>query len=165
MVDFKDIYIKIFREVRDDEKILRLLEIEPLKSDASPTDKNNFLKKLKTQIIDTANPGDMLNDYSSKLCVHESDGSYRSGVEDYGYISIDIHTTQDKDAIDRRHLKIMQRLIEILDSNERVKAGKEKLNIGLEGLVYKSRPSQTNVSTGWEKHTVLFEYKFLTNIF
>lgn len=160
MIDFKDIYTKIFREIRDDDEMLRLLEVE---KDA-PT-RNAFIKKLRTQVIDTVSPGDMLNDYSTKLCIHEADGSYRAGVEDYGYIAIDIHTTQDKDARDRRHLLVLKRLIEVLDTRERKKGSKKPVDIGLQGLVYKRRPNTTYVSTGWEKHTVLFEYKFLTNLF
>ncbi len=160
MIDFKDVYTKIFREIRDDDTLISLLEI-----DKENMDRNAFIGKLREQVMDTANPGDMLNDYSTKLCIHEADGSYRNGVEDYGYVAIDIHTTQDKDAIDRRHLQVLKRLIEVLDTRERKREMKIPLDIGLQGLVYKRRPSTTYVSTGWEKHTVLFEYKFLTNLF
>lgn len=160
MVNIRDVYIKIFREIRDDPQMIELLEI-----DQASMDRNSFLKQLKTQIIDTANPGDMLNDYSTKICIRESSGSYRTGVEDIGFVALDIHTTQDKDAVSRNHLKILQRLIEILDSSERRKQNKEPLDVGLEGLIYTQRPSTTFVSTGWEKHTILFRYKYLTNFY
>lgn len=115
--------------------------------------------------MDTSNPGDMLNDYSTKICIRESDGSYRNGVEDIGFIAIDIHTTEDKDSANRIHLSILQRVIEILDSYERRKTDKKPLKIGVDGLVYAKRPSTTFVSTGWEKHTILFKYKYLTNLY
>jgi hypothetical protein len=159
LVDFKDIYTKIFRAIRDDDQLVSLLEI-----DKGSLSQNDFIKKLRKQVMDTSNPGDMLNDYSTKICIHEAEGSHRFEVEDYGYVALDIHTTQDKDAIDRRHLKVLKRLIEVLDSKERKKEGKEPLDIGLQGLVYTRRPSTMYVSTGWEKHTVLFEYKFLTTL-
>lgn len=159
MVDIRDIYIKIFREIRDDEKLISLLEIDK----ASMTE-NEFIKQLRKQVLDTAKPGDMLNDYAPKLCIHEAEGSYRDVVEDYGFVAIDIHTTSDKDEKNRVHLKILQRLIEVLDTRERKKIGKNRVDVGLEGLVYKRRPNTAVISTGWEKHTVLFEYKFLTNI-
>lgn len=160
VVDFKKIYVKIFHVFRDDEELLKLLEIDR----ASFTDENKFIHRLRKQVSDMSTPSDMLNDYSTKLCIHEYDGSYRDGVQDVNYLAIDIHTTQDKDAVDRRHLKIIKRVIELLDTVERKKQGLPPLNIGLEGLVYKSRPNTNYASTGWEKHTVLFEYKFLTNI-
>ena len=115
--------------------------------------------------MDTSSPGDMLNDYSAKICIRESDGSYRNGVEDIGFIAIDIHTTEDKDSANRIHLSILQRVIEILDSYERRKTDKKPLKIGVDGLVYVKRPSTTFVSTGWEKHTILFKYKYLTNLY
>ena len=128
-------------------------------------DRNSFLKQLRSQVMDTSSPGDMLNDYSTKICIRESDGSYRNGVEDIGFIAIDIHTTEDKDSANRIHLSILQRVIEILDSYERRKTDKKPLKIGVDGLVYVKRPSTTFVSTGWEKHTVLFKYKYLTNLY
>ena len=115
--------------------------------------------------MDTSSPGDMLNDYSTKICIRESDGSYRNGVEDIGFIAIDIHTTEDKDSANRIHLSILKRVIEILDSYERRKTDKKPLKIGVDGLVYVKRPSTTFVSTGWEKHTILFKYKYLTNLY
>ena len=140
--------------------MLELLEI-----DKSAMDRNSFLKQLRSQVMDTSNPGDMLNDYSTKICIRESDGSYRNGVEDIGFIAIDIHTTEDKDSANRIHLSILQRVIEILDSYERRKTDKKPLKIGVDGLVYVKRPSTTFVSTGWEKHTILFKYKYLTNLY
>ena len=140
--------------------MLELLEI-----DKSAMDRNSFLKQLRSQVMDTSNPGDMLNDYSTKICIRESEGSYRDGVEDIGFIAIDIHTTEDKDSANRIHLSILQRVIEILDSYERRKTDKKPLKIGVDGLVYVKRPSTTFVSTGWEKHTILFKYKYLTNLY
>lgn len=141
--------------------MLSLLEVD---RDSYP-DENSFIKRLREQITDTTNPDNMLNDYSTRLTIHETGDSYRNGVEDVGFVTIDIHTTQDKDRIDRRHLVILKRLIEILDSGERKARGKQPLDIGLEGLVYRSRPSSSYVSTGWEKHSIVFEYKFLTNFY
>ena len=157
MFDLKKINIEIFRAIRDDEKMIDLLEI-----DKSVMDNDTFISALRKQVLDTQKPDNLLNDYSTRLCIHDTPGGSANDREEVGYVAIDIHITQDKTAIDRRHLVIIKRLIEILDTTNRKKEGLTKLNIGLYGLSYRRRnQEQISNSTGWEKHTVVFEYKYL----
>lgn len=157
MFDLKKVNIEIFRAIRDDVKIINLLEIEK-----NTMDKDTFLSALRKQVLDTQKPDNLLNDYSTRICIHDTPGGSANDIEEIGYVAIDIHITQDKTAIDRRHLMIIKRIIEILDTTNRQKEGLKPLNIGLYGLSYRRRSQdQISNSTGWEKHTVIFEYKYL----
>lgn len=157
MFDLKKVNIEIFRAIRDDEKLIELLEI-----DRSNMDRDTYIEFLRKQVLDTENPDNLLNDYSTRICIHDSAGGLATTIEETGYIAIDIHITQDKTAVDRRHLMIIKRIIELLDTSNRRNAGLAPLPIGLYGLNYKRRdPNQESNSTGWEKHTVIFEYKYL----
>ena len=157
MFDLKKINIEIFKAIRDDDKIIDLLEI-----DKASMDKDTFICALRKQVLDTQKPDDLLNNYYTRICVHDTPGGNANDIEEVGYIAIDIHITQDKTAHDRRHLMIIKRIIEILDSTNRRKLGLKPLNIGLYGLSYRRRQQdEMSNSTGWEKHTIIFEYKYL----
>ena len=155
MFDLKDIYVKVFCAIRDDKKLLDLLEIDV------GNDYNKFIATLRDRVIDSPSPDDLLNNNATRICIYESTSSQYMNT-DIGYLKIDIHITQDKNSLDRRVLKIIKRIIEILDTKEREKNGMDRLDIGLDGLVFNKRlPAQQVSYSGWDKYSLLFEYKYI----
>lgn len=160
MIDIKDVYVQTFLAIKEDTQLLDLLEIE-----YENIEENEFMNKLRTQIVDTSFPTDLLTDNATRLCIHEQDESYKSGMfQETAYLAIDINITKDKNALDRRSFLIMKRLIEVLDSKQRERQYKQPLKIGLYGLEYVTRllkDQRYSSTTGWERYTVVFKYSYL----
>lgn len=117
MLDIKKIHIEVFKALSSDSELLRLLEI-----DSSLLKGNDLLNQLRIQIVDNPSPDDLLNNYATRLCIYESNCTINSSRHlETGILCVDIHCTQDKNSVDRRILKVAQRVIEILDSEERKK--------------------------------------------
>lgn len=159
MFDIKNIYIQIFLAIKNDDKLLDLLEI----THGFDVDDNTFLTSLRKQILEMSEPNDLLNDYSTKICVHERDGTYSArAYEEVGYVCIDIHIAKDRNVRDNRLSEIVKRIIEVLDTKQRLKQGLNKLDIGLYGLTLKTRTlNELSNSSGWEKYSIVFEYKYI----
>lgn len=159
MFNIKNIYIQIFLAIKSDDKLLDLLEIDH----GSEVDENTFLTSLRKQVLEMSEPNDLLNDYNTKVCVHERNGSYNSrSYEEVGYICVDIHIAKDRNVRDNRLSEIVKRIIEILDSKQRARQGLSKLDIGLYGLTLKTRTlNELSNSSGWEKYSIVFEYKYI----
>lgn len=158
MIDIRNIYIQIFLAIKNDTELLDLLEIK-----YQGVDENTFLTNLRKQVLEMSQPNDLLNDYSTKVCVHERDGSHQPrSFEEVGYMCVDIHMAKDRNVRDNRLAVIVKRIIEILDTRQREKQGLKKLDIGLYGLTYKTRAfGELSNSSGWEKYTITFEYKYI----
>lgn len=155
MFDLKEVYVKVFRAIRDDQTLLDLLEIEV------GDDYNQFLTTLRDRVIDSPSPDDLLNNNATRICIYENQSDKYMNT-DIGYIRLDIHITQDKNALDRRVLKIIKRLIEILDTKERKLQGLPRLGIGLDDLEFYQRlPAQEVSYSGWDKYSLLFRYKYI----
>lgn len=156
MIDIKKIHIEIFKALSSDSELLSLLEID------SSLSGNDLLSALRLQIIDNPSPDDLLNNYATRICIYESNCSTNNTEHiETGLLCIDIHCTQDKNNIDRRLLKVAQRIVEVLDSEERKKQSKQPLKIGLDGLqLYRRNFSMSGYSTGWNKYSIYFGYKF-----
>lgn len=157
MIDIRNIYIQTFLAIKADTKLLDLLEIK-----YKDVDENTFITNIRKQVTEGSAPDDLLNDYSTRLCVHERDGGYTTTYEDVGYINIDVHIAKDKNELDNRLSVIVKRVIEVIDTKQRQAQGLKQLDIGLYGLTYKSRTLQDLANnTGWEKYTITFEYKYI----
>lgn len=157
MFDIRNVYTQTFLAIKNDTKLLDLLEIE-----YEDVDENTFLTNLRKQITETSSPEGLLNDYSTRVCVHERDGGRTSGLDDVGYLCVDIHIPKDKNKLDNRLSRIATRVIEVLDTKERRKQGLPQLNIGLYGLTCKGRVlDELANNTGWEKYRITFEYTYL----
>lgn len=157
MLNIKNIYIQTFLAIKADTKLLDLLEIK-----YKDVDENTFLTNLRKQVIEGSNPDDLLNDYSTRLCVHERDGGYTTAYEDVGYINVDVHIAKDKNKLDNRLSDIVKRIVEVIDTKQRQSEGLKPLNVGLYGLIYKTRSLDNSTSnSGWEKYTITFEYKYI----
>lgn len=158
MVDFKDVFVQAFIALANDQKLLDLLEIDL----SGVTDENERMMKIRKSIIDASNPDGILTEYYTRLCIHEEDGSYQGINQEISYLAVDIHITKDKNGKDRRALQIMKRIIEVLDAKQRKKQGLKMLPVGLIGFRYtKHLQSKNLTNTGWEKYSVIFEYRFL----
>ena len=154
MIDIGNIYRQTFRAIKNDTELLDLLDVE-----YKGVDENTFLTNLRTQVIEGTAPDDLLNNYSTRLCLHELDGTSKGLLDEVSYFVVDIHITKDKNEQTGILSKIVKRLIEILDNKERAKQGLQPLPIGLYGLIYSKRKmSTTKSSTGWEKYTLTFKY-------
>ena len=157
MIDIKNIYIQTFQAIKNDKKLLNLLGVEH-----DGVDNNTFLKNLRAQVIEGTSPDDLINNYKTRLCIHERDGSHKGIYEEIGYIAVDIHITKQRNMSTGILSDIIKRLIEVLDSRQRKKEGLQPLSIGLYGLKYNTRKNNDKSdNTGWEKYTVIFEYKYL----
>lgn len=157
MIDFKKMYVETFKAIKNDTKLLDLLEIEH--KDLEP---NVVLKNVRKQIQETSRIEDLLKENAIKLAIHEGDQGYKSSIEETRYINIDILISKDKNRKERRALLLMQRLIEVLDTEQRKRRGLQALPIGLYGLEYRTQTLESrNTATGWEKFTVVFSYIYL----
>lgn len=158
MINIKDIYRETFLAIKKDTELLDLLEVK-----YNGVDENTFLTNLRKQVLETSEPENLLNDYSTRICIHERDGGFRTQREEVGYLTVDIHISKDKNKIDSRMSDVIKRVIEVLDTRERKKRGLDKLNIGLYGLQYRNRAfiETTNRGTGWEKYSIYFEYIYI----
>jgi hypothetical protein len=158
LINIKDIYRETFLAIKRDTKLLDMLEVV-----YDGVDENTFLTNLRKQVVEANEPENLLNDYSTRICVHERDGGYRTQREEVGYLAVDIHISKDRNKIDGRMSDIVKRVIEVLDTRERNKQGLGKLNVGLYGLQYKNRifAESRNRGTGWEKYTIYFEYIYI----
>ena len=157
LVDIKKIYIEVFGAIKNDTKLLDLLEVE-----YKDVDKNTFITNLRKQVVEGSSPDGLLKTYEVRLCVHERDGAFRGLHEDVGYLNIDIHISKDKNKTNGILSDIVKRIIEIIDTEERNKQGLQPLKVGLYGLCYKTRTFESRSSyTGWEKYSITFEYRYL----
>lgn len=158
MIDIKYIYKQTFKAIKNDTKLLDLLDVE-----YKDVDENTFLTNLRKQVIEGSSPEDMLNDYSTRICIHELSGKYQSGKrEEIAYLNIDIHITKDRNMQTGLVSDIVKRVIEIMDSKQRQRQGLQPLPIGLYGLTYNNRMfDEKSNTTGWEKYTISFEYRYI----
>lgn len=155
----KQVHVETFKALKNDTELLDLLEV-----DYKGLSPNEVMTNVRKQIIESSKPDGLLTDYSTRLAIHEEDGGFNGINTETSYLAIDIHITNDNNKKDRRALLIIQRLIELLDTKQRAKQGLPKLPIGLDGLVYTTKRVEnvsTRTTTGWEKYTVVFKYKFL----
>lgn len=116
---------------------------------------------IRESIREIIKPDDIMNNNKTRLCVHPDTGSWNPNRMVVKYLAVDIHITNDHDEIDRRGNKILKRVIEILDSRERKLHGMDPLPIGLIGLQYKNDKQEETNNSGWQKYSVVFEYRFL----
>lgn len=157
MIDIRNIYRQTFNAIKKDTRLLDLLDVE-----YKGVDNNTFLDNLRTQVTEGSAPDDLINNYKTRLCIHERDGGYKGKREEVGYFQVDIHITKDKNMQTGRLSDIIKRTIEILDTRQRKVQGLQPLNIGLYGLEYKTRFFEDRShNTGWEKYTVVFEYRYI----
>lgn len=157
MIDIKNIYIQTFLAIKNDTKLLDLLEVK-----YKDVDENTFLTNLRKQVVEGSAPEGLLNDYSTRVCVHERDGGYTTTYEDVGYLCVDVHIAKDKNKLDNRLSDIAKRIVEVLDTRQRMKEGLKPLDVGLYGLTYKNRILEELANnTGWEKYSIVFEYKYI----
>ena len=158
MIDIKNIYKQTFKAIKNDTKLLDLLEVE-----YKNVDENTFLTNLRKQITETSAPERLLDDYKTRLCIHERTGSYYNNYEEVGFLVVDIHVAKDKNTRTGIMSDVIKRVIEVLDTRQRKKEGLPQLDIGLYGLSYNTRmfnEGRTN-NTGWEKYSIVFEYRYL----
>lgn len=159
MSRLKQAYVETFKALKNDTELLDLLEI-----DYNNKTPQEVMANVRKQIVDGSQIDDLLEEYSTRLAIYEKNSDVVIDNVETNYLSIDIHITYDNNKIDRRALLIAERLIEILDSRHRKRRGLQPLDIGLDGLEYYTRKTETTASktvTGWEQYTVLFRFKYL----
>ncbi|RHU03335.1 hypothetical protein [[Eubacterium] hominis] len=157
IVDFRDIFVKTFVALANDSELIKLLDIDL----AEVTDSNERMGKIREQIKESIKPNDILNNNNTRLCIHPETGEWQPSRQVIKYLAVDVHITNDRDEIDRRANKIVKRIIEVLDTRERKLHNLKPLEIGLIGLQYKKDSAEESQSSGWQKYSVVFEYRFL----
>lgn len=154
MFDIRKLYKETFRAIKNDTKLLDLLDVN-----YKGLDENTFLTNLRVQVVESTEADGLLNNYKTRLCIHELSSSQATYVDDTRYLAVDIYITQDRNMQTGLLSDIEKRIIEIFDSKERLKQGLEPLNIGLYGLTYRNTNANTRSgSTGWMKQTIVFKY-------
>ena len=66
MYDIRKIYRETFRAIKNDTKLLDLLKVK-----YKDVDENTFLTNLRTQVIESTDVDDLLNNYSTRFCIHD----------------------------------------------------------------------------------------------
>ena len=156
MFDIRKVYKETFKAIKKDTQLLDLLKVK-----YKDVDNNTFLTNLRAQVIESQTVDDLLNNYSTRLCIYELTSGYVTDVDAIRYLAVDIYITQDRNMQTGLLSDIVKRVIEIFDSKERQKQGLEPLDIGLYGLTYRNRIANTRSgSTGWLKHTLVFKYTY-----
>lgn len=157
MIDIKNIYKQTFRAIKNDTKLLDLLGVE-----YKDVDENTFLTNLRKQVTETSKPDRLLDDYNTRLCIHERDGGYRGKYEEVGFLTVDVHVSKDRNMRTGEMSDVVKRVIEVLDTRQRKKQGLPQLDIGLYGLNYNTRTfNEKSNNTGWEKYSIIFEYRYI----
>lgn len=157
MIDIKKVYVQAFLAIKNDTKLLDLLGVAHENVDA-----NTLVATLREQVIEATTPENLLNNYKTRLCIHERDGGYRGKREAVDYLAIDIHIPKDRNMQTGLLSDIVKRLIEVLDTGQRKKQGLQPLKVGLYGLKYNTKVFSERAGTvGWEKYTVVFEYRYI----
>ena len=157
MIDIKKVYIQAFLAIKNDTQLLDLLDVEH-----ENVDTNTLMTNLREQVVEASTPENLLNNYKTRLCIHERDGGYRGRREAVDYLVIDVHIPKDRNMQTGRLSDIVKRLIEVLDTDQRKKQGLQPLSVGLYGLKYNTRTfSDRSGTTGWEKYSVVFEYRYI----
>ena len=156
MFDIRKVYKETFKAIKKDTQLLDLLKVK-----YKDVDNNTFLTNLRAQVIESQTVDDLLNNYSTRLCIYELTSGYVTDVDAIRYLAVDIYITQDRNMQTGLLSDIEKRIIEIFDTKERQKQGLEPLKIGLYGLTYRNRIANTRSgSTGWLKHTLVFKYTY-----
>lgn len=157
MIDIKNIYKQTFKAIKNDTKLLDLLDVE-----YEDVDENTFLTNLRKQVTETSAPERLLDDYKTRLCIHERDGGYRGKYEEVGFLAVDVHVSKDRNMRTGEMSDVVKRIIEVLDTRQRKRQGLPKLDVGLDGLNYITRAfSEKANNTGWEKYSIIFEYRYI----
>lgn len=156
MIDISNIYKQVFRAIKEDETLLSLIGIK-----VDEYEQYELIQKIRSQVYEGTSPDDILTDYSTRLCLHEKRGAFKTNAN-VGFFQIDVHVTKDKNTKTGILSRVIKRVIEVIDSDERRKCGLPQLQIGLNGLRVVERSFSPNSGiSGWEKYTIIFEYRYL----
>jgi hypothetical protein len=155
----KSNYISVPKELNKDNKLLELLEVPKTEVDGVTVCKMNDIKK---QILEDRQPGDLITNTLSRLCVFEQPTAPTfNPIVERGWIEVDIYVQKDKNKIDRRVLIIAERIIELLDTKLRMKNGLKPIDIGA-GLYYHNRmPDMMTDNEDWTKYGLVFKYDYI----
>ena len=154
MFDIRKVYKETFKAIKKDTQLLDLLKVK-----YKDVDNNTFLTNLRVQVIESQTVDDLLNNYSTRLCIYELTSGYVTDVDAIRYLAVDIYITQDRNMQTGLLSDIEKRIIEIFDTKERQKQGLEPLKIGLYGLTYRNTVANVRSgSTGWLRQTIVFKY-------
>jgi hypothetical protein len=144
----KDKAVNTFMALARDQELLQLLGV--------PTTK---LTDAKKQILEDKFPNLVTDDKRGRLCVYEltSHSPLPYGI-DRGWVEIDIYVHKDVNIVDRRVLLVAERLVCLLDNEERKKVGLQPVQVGA-GFNFDHRiPNMTTESVDWVKYGLVFKY-------
>ncbi|MGE6227631.1 hypothetical protein [Paenibacillus chitinolyticus] len=158
-MNLKDITVGTFQVIVQDNVLLDLLEVPYTDVNGKKT---RLMKSIREQIVEDKYPSDLIEDNLSRLCVYElpSTPTLNPNVEK-GWIEIDIYTTKEKNKVDRRVLVVAERLICLLDNENRKKHNLPPVSSGV-GLRYYNRLANMQTdSREWVKYGLVFNYDFI----
>lgn len=147
----KDNAVNVFMVLAKDKKLLDLLKVS-----------STSMKDIRRQIIEDRIPTDLIEEALPRICIYENPSTISiNPIIERGWIEIDIYVPKEIDIVDRRSLLIAERVVEILDYDERKKQGL-KPNVTGMGLHYKQRLPNLPVDTrDWKKYGVVFVYDYV----
>ena len=71
MFDIRKVYKETFKAIKKDTQLLDLLKVK-----YKDVDNNTFLTNLRAQVIESQTVDDLLNNYSTRLCIYELTSGY-----------------------------------------------------------------------------------------
>lgn len=154
-MSMKDIAVEIFMTLAKNQELLTLIEFP------STLSSNNFMSKIKEQIIEDRYPSDLVTNKLTKICVYENPSSLSfNGFAEKCWVEVDIFTHRDIERINRKSLIIADHICSILDTNARAKRGLSSVaGIGLQ--YFNKIPSLMTDRPEWKKFGLVFNYEII----
>ncbi len=170
MVDLGNLYTKSFWGLISDSSILELLGIEEYIGETFPPDNindellfNNFMEKCVSQIFEGDSPLDLVEDFTPKIGITEraSQRGHNNKTE-MGRLIICTYVSKEENKINKTTYKLIDSIINALDSKKRKDRLLAPLEIGLNGLEYEDRdPFGNTDADGWDLYTIIFTYEII----
>lgn len=170
MFDFSNLYTKTFWGLISDTNILSLLEIDEYSGTTFPPDNeedeelfNQFMEKCVSQIFEGNTADNLLDNYSPKLAISERVSARGMNRKtEVGNVIIHTFITKDDNKREKKTYKLIDAIVNALDTKKREERLLPPIEVGLHGLEYVDRdPFGDTDASGWDLYTVIFRYEFI----
>lgn len=170
MFDFGKLYTSTFWGLISDSTVLSLLQIEEYSGETFPPDNeddeelfNTFMEKCVSHIFEGNSVDNLLNDYTPKISISEKVSSRGMNKKtEVGNMIISIYVTKEENKREKTMYKLIDAVVNALDSKRRLDRLLPALDTGLHGLEYVDRdPFGDTDATDWDLYTVIFRYEFI----
>lgn len=170
MFNFSNLYTKVFWGLISDSSVLELLGITEYEGLSFPPDNtedeelfNIFMTKCVSQVFEGISTNELVEDFLPKISISERVSSRGSNKKtEVGIIVIKTYVTKEENRKNKKTYKLIDSIINALDSKKRKERLLDVLDVGLDGLEYIDRdPFGDTDADGWDLYTILFRYEFI----